>query len=402
MKKIIKSWSVFLVLFFFVAVNCLSYVPVKAAQVELPKIAFAKAEHSPLTYGMAETFGLISNNYVGKVQYRLWLNKKDSKVWMDITGGYLPAVAATTPFAFKYDKALEPGNYNVVAWVKIADTAGTKVNNSGLKYDNYYVTQLKCIKADETKQVSETVYTALGDSIAFGLSAEKGKGYADLFHNYLKGTEKFSKLELNNLSMPGDKSSDLLAKLKNDANIRESVKKSNIITISIGGNNLLSPLIEAVVSQYKLDPKDPEFQSKLVAAIATDTKLQEKMASLMTSETLKAAFTAGLTQFMTDSQSIITETKLLAPTAEIYVMTLYNPLNAKDPFFNLVDPIIQKINATILNSNNLYKVADVYTLFNKYEGTKPLTNFNLLTGSVDPHPTAEGHNLILQAHINAK
>ncbi len=31
-----------------------------------------------------------------------------------------------------------------------------------------------------------------------------------------------------------------------------------------------------------------------------------------------------------------------------------------------------------------------------------LTNFNILTGSVDPHPTTEGHNLILQAHVNVK
>jgi hypothetical protein len=122
----------------------------------------------------------------------------------------------------------------------------------------------------------------------------------------------------------------------------------------------------------------------------------------MSSEVLTAAFSQGITQFLTDSKDIIGEIKLLSPKAEIYVMTLYNPFNTKDPFFNLVDPSIQKINAVITNSNSFYKVTDVYTSFKEYVGVKPLTNFNLLTGSVDPHPTTEGHNLILQAHVNAK
>jgi lysophospholipase L1-like esterase len=418
MKKTVKSFSVFLIMCTFIAFNFLSFIPVSGAQVGTSKLAsvgvktspatygkiepFVGVEHSKLAYGEAETFALISKNYDGQVQYRLWLNKKDSNIWMDITGGYSSPVVAKNPYTFKYDKSLEPGEYKVVAWVKAVGSNGIKVNSNGLRYDNYAVANFQCVKSDDKEKVSKTIYTALGDSIAFGLSADPGKGYVPLFHNYLKTTETFSKSEVTNLSMPGDKSSDLLAKLKNDTITRESVKNSNVITISIGGNNLLSPLIETIVSEYKLNPKDLELIKNLALAVSTDTKLQEKMAVLISSEKFTTALTLGITQFMTDSKSIIEETRLLAPKAEIYVMTLYNPFNAKDPFFNVVDPYIQKINAMINNSNGLYKVADVYTLFNKYQGDKPLTNFSLLKGAFDPHPTNEGHNLILQAHIEAK
>ena len=402
MRKAIKSFSVFLVLCFFIAFNCLNYIQASGAQAELPKIGVVVVEPLPFIYGEVETFVFSSKNYDGKVQYRIWLNKKDSNIWMDITGGYSEPVIAKNPYVVKHDKSLEPGEYEIVAWVKIAGTNGMKINNSGLGYDNYCVISFQCIKSNDKEKVSETIYTALGDSIAFGLSAEQRKGYVPLFYNYLKTTEKFSKVALNNLSMPGDKSNDLLEKLKNDAITREAVKNSNIVTISIGGNNLLSPLIETIVFEYKLDPRDPEFTKKLAELAATDNNLQQKMAGVISSEKLKTALTAGITQFMIDSKSIIEETKLLTPTAEIYFMTLYNPFNAEDPFFNLVDPYIQKINSIILSSNGSYNVAEVYTLFHQYKGDKPLTNFNLLTGSIDPHPTDEGHSLILQAHINAK
>ena len=398
MKKIVKSWSVFLVMFVFLAVNCLSFVQVKGAQVQLPKLAFVGVEHSQLAYGQPENFVLSSTNFVGKVQYRIWLNNKNTDIWTDITGGYSAAVDAKDTFIFKYDKSFEPGNYNVSAWVKIAGTEGMKLNKYGLGYDNYGVTEFQCVKGDET----QNVYTALGDSISFGLSASQGNGYVNLLHNYLTSTEKFSNEKLNNLSTSGDKSSDLLAKLKTDATMRESVKMSNIITISIGGNNILSPLMQAIFVAYKVNPTDPNFQKNLAIAIATDPNANETIKSLLTSEQLMTALKLGTVQFMADSQAIIKEIKLLAPKAEIYVSTLYNPFNPKDPVFNLVDPSIKAINAMFSTPNPSFKVADVYTLFNKYQGDKPLTNLNFLTGNMDPHPTDEGHKLILQAHINAK
>jgi lysophospholipase L1-like esterase len=398
MKKIVKSWSIFLVMFIFVTVNYLSFVPVKGAQVKLPKLAFVGVEHSQLVYGETENFVLSSTNFVGKVQYRIWLNNKNTDIWTDITGGYSAAVDAKDTFIFKYDKSFEPGNYNVSAWVKIAGTEGMKLNKYGLGYDNYGVTAFECVKSVE----AQNVYTALGDSISFGLSASQGNGYVNLLHNYLTSTEKFSNEKLNNLSKPGDTSSDLLAKLKTDATIRESVKMSNIITISIGGNNILSPLIQAILVAYKVNPADPNFQKNLAIAIATDPNAIETIKNLLTSEQLMTALKLGTAQFMADSQAIIQEIKLLSPKAEIYVSTLYNPFNPKDPVFNLVDPSIKAVNSMFSTPNPLFKVADVYTLFNQYAGDKPLTNLNFLTGNIDPHPTDEGHKLILQAHINAK
>ena len=89
-------------------------------------------------------------------------------------------------------------------------------------------------------------YTALGNSIAFGVGASfnvndtenHGYGYVYYFRDFLSTI--FPCTNLINRAQSGFTSSDLLQQLQNnDPVTREAVKKANLITINIGGNDLL-------------------------------------------------------------------------------------------------------------------------------------------------------------------
>ncbi len=254
------------------------------------------------------------------------------------------------------------------------------------------------LESIEVKIVKTVNYTALGDSIAYGMSADPGYDYVDLFYNNLKDRPGNDDLALVNLGIPGYQSSNLLTQLQTDPTTIASIRDAKEITISIGGNNLLSPMIMTMATAFNLDPTADTFAAELAAALA-DPGAQDIISAALPQ--LQTNLTAGTTEFATDWPQIIATIKALAPQADIYVATLYDPINPQDPLYAVFEPFIQAINATIMTPNAGYNVADVYTAFNSYQGTDPLVNFSLLTGNLDPHPTTAGHALIYQTHLNA-
>ncbi|MDP4177709.1 MAG: GDSL-type esterase/lipase family protein [Bacillota bacterium] len=250
------------------------------------------------------------------------------------------------------------------------------------------------------------VYTALGDSISYGYSADPGKGYVDLLYNYLKVQKRYDGLKLNNLSVLGATSGDLLNSIKTDQKFQDSIKSSTIITISIGGNNLLQPLISAVAIKFGVNPaNNPNFKAELSQAIintpASDRadKINAVIAEIQDpSSDLYKSLVSGVQSLNTDIPNIITEIKKLNSTAEIYFSTLYTPANPTDSYYSSFDFVIQTINSAIKGSavskgTTNYQIVDVYTAFKNHTGN-PVVNFNFAQGSPDPHPTTEGHKVI--------
>ena len=76
----------------------------------------------------------------------------------------------------------------------------------------------------------------LGDSLAKGTGDEKGLGFASYFSDYWK-TKISKEIKINNLAVNGDVSSGLL-NLIQDSQTLSYIKGSNIIFISIGGNEI--------------------------------------------------------------------------------------------------------------------------------------------------------------------
>lgn len=274
---------------------------------------------------------------------------------------------------------------NTWGWVKNGAELGT--TGDSLRLESI---QIKIVKTE--------TYTALGDSIAYGMSATPGSGYVNLFYDNLKGISGNEDLSLINLGVPGYTSAQLLSQLQSDPATIAALSKAKVITVSVGGNNILAPVILTLATAFQLDPASPTFPTDLATALAQPGAQDIITAAL---PTIQTNVTTSVTQFGTDWPQIVATIKTLAPQADIYVTTLYDPINTQDPLFAVFDPAIQTINAAIKTPGTGYKVADVYTAFASYQGSEPLVNFNWYIGNLDPHPTTAGHELIYQCHLNA-
>jgi lysophospholipase L1-like esterase len=82
-------------------------------------------------------------------------------------------------------------------------------------------------------------YTALGDSMAFGAFALPGQGYVPSYRNSIEADTGVD-VRLVNLGIPGWKSGELLAALRGSLLFRFLVATSPVISLNIGGNDLIS------------------------------------------------------------------------------------------------------------------------------------------------------------------
>jgi lysophospholipase L1-like esterase len=251
----------------------------------------------------------------------------------------------------------------------------------------------------QTTNVSSTDLS-LGDSIAYGMSATPGNDYVDLWYNHLQTISTYSQLSLNNLAVSGDTSSNLLARLQT-SQYTTAVSNAKIITLSIGGDNLLSPVIGAVCTAFGVNPvNNPNLTSDLAKAMANNPNKDMLLASLVNSPALIQTLQSGVSQFSTDFPQIIGTLKTLSPQAKIYVLNLYNPFSTQDPLYKVFDPLISGINQVLKTGAAAgYQVADVYT---KFKATPGAVNFNLAQMQLDPHPTTVGHAAIYQAILDAE
>jgi lysophospholipase L1-like esterase len=205
-------------------------------------------------------------------------------------------------------------------------------------------------------------YCALGDSIAYGLGTPNRYGYVYQYRDYLR--LKYPNIKLINCSRTGITSSGLLSQLMYSSKVRYSIKSAQIITISIGGNNLL----RSGSQNYSI--LNPDIAQ------------------------------AGIKKFERDWPLILSHIRSnIGSNATILVMTLYNPYKYDDLQYPAANYFIQQINYIIKNPSLEqtfgYFTVDTYEHFEKNidknwtHFTKPRRN---------PHPNAEGHRQIALLH----
>ena len=140
---------------------------------------------------------------------------------------------------------------------------------------------------------------------------------------------------MRNLAVDGDDASELLARLRTSTYIDE-IKKADVITISIGGNNIMDA--------------GENFFTSLNNAIAA----------------------ANTIKFESDYPKIITAIRELNTKARIIVQTLYNPFNtiaisgySGDPaLHNETEAYISRVNAAIIAvTDPNYTKVDIHKLF---------------------------------------
>lgn len=234
-------------------------------------------------------------------------------------------------------------------------------------------------KKTSTPSATTFHYLALGDSIATGKSSRgTTTSYVTTFYNHLKSINPLA--TMRNLAVDGDDSSELLARLSTDAYIDE-IKKANVITISIGGNNIMDA--------------GENFFTSLNNALAEDNTVR----------------------FVSDYPKIIAAIRIHNTTARIITQTLYNPFNtiaisgySGDPALQIeTEAYITRVNAAINSvSDPKYTVVDIHKLFLESYAVNgqmgKITYFypsTWLKFARDPHPNQTGENLIGTTIITA-
>lgn len=246
------------------------------------------------------------------------------------------------------------------------------------------------------------VYVAIGDSVAYGMSATNGQGYNDRFRTYLQDnrySDRFP-VDFSNLSRPGDTAEDLYELVKTEE-YAAALREADIITINIGGNHLLQSLLNTVYSAYpEASAAAGGIQGAIIrnpwAILRLVIGLQNPMSP--ESDALNRSLGIAVSTFESYWPRIMNELTVLAPDAEIYVNTVYSPVTREEPLYGLIDPYIGKINEALEAYGNQYRytLVDVYRAFERVDSD--VVEFNLVGSpvSADFHPNDEGHALIFE------
>lgn len=240
-------------------------------------------------------------------------------------------------------------------------------------------------------------YLALGDSITTGY-APGGTTVASPFADQLAAEYGYT---LVNRAQDGETTASLLAKLEAE---EIDVSGADLVTISIGGNDLLQALYQTVAAVY--------------AASGATGSVEETLAQLMTGTADAAAWQAMAvflqnfagSETVTDAvaaagvnlAAILTAVKTANPTARIILLNQYNPYShvegaALKVLVSAVDTGVQALNtglAAVAKAAGV-AVADVYTPMK--DAAENPCNANLAGASgfsIDIHPNQTGHNLI--------
>lgn len=258
---------------------------------------------------------------------------------------------------------------------------------------------------------------SLGDSIAraYGCKPEEAYGYLLAQQIRNETSSKGYTVDYVNYGHDGDTSSDLLDKLKTDTTVQNSIKDAGIVTISIGGNNLMRGLYREMATVLNLNINSATFENDLMAAFQNTNPqtLALELAPIFVIEPNVKAGTATPSErmraiadaYQTDITAIFNQIQTLNSNAKIILTTVPNP--TKDPILGTaMDPYFQMYNDYIRTScpvaNKIY-IADSDTAFKEYTGSEALTFTNIdwtnpSKNVLNPHPTPFGHTIMEQAH----
>lgn len=241
-------------------------------------------------------------------------------------------------------------------------------------------------------------YVALGDNIAkgYGLKDVKNESYVGRIAQSLE--DKYGAVHLTNFGENGLRSEQLLKRLTDEDEEQheaymEAIRKADLITLSIGSNDLLQYL-----------------------SLKTDFSEFRKHGDEI--------FTKACEQFGDNIPKIIEIIHRQAPQAQLFVNNIYNPCN--DSSFNISESVVKNLEELaekyIERMNQGFETKEVQSVFHSMnpaekeseaEGSytlvdvkqafethnEKLINMVFSWGDIDPHPNKEGHKVIAEEII---
>jgi lysophospholipase L1-like esterase len=204
---------------------------------------------------------------------------------------------------------------------------------------------------NEYNNYTSSKYLALGDSLAVGIGAFFGFGYTRLYYNWLVNSINYRHLSYHNLGVIGFTSKELLHAVTTNSIYRNAILSASIITIDIGGNDIL---------HHKYCP-----------------------------EHLHQA----LGCFRYNLFTTLNEIYCLNKNAQVYLMDIYNPYPIGHEMYQMAEAWVTEFNAVIWSTLRCHEfrisgIAKVYAAYKGFETSYTFINFNNI------HPNRLGHKII--------
>ncbi len=366
----------------------------QATDAQTPTIATQPID-TTVTLGVETSLTVVASVDSGVLSYQWYSNSTDSNAGGSAIDGATSATYTFTPTAAgTYYYYCEIENYDETA-------TGEQIVTATSDPATVEVTDVQTPPEPNTLN-----YVILGDSIATGtvtgneMTDDWGvpseiDSYADYFANYLMGLG-YDTVNVSDYSTDGDQSYQLLEKLSSPdyQYIQDAIAQADVITISIGGNNLMRAAMDDSLTGYNFDNVD---------LVDADLGRQEFAIEWPEIVDLLDVLTDG-----EDNESV---------DADIIVNTVYNPYWTGDDLYNDVDELLngtQGINTVIKDNADMYDIADVYSIFSAFsvsiDGMNEVTYmytdktmrvfFFIVVELRNPHPTAYGQSLIYNEVVN--
>ena len=246
-------------------------------------------------------------------------------------------------------------------------------------------------------------YTALGDSIptGYGLENPNEENYTEKLREKIEvDLENF-----NNLSIDGETTEQFFSIIQ-ESEYTEAIRESDLITITMGSNEILEIVKEAVSYATGVDMTNSNFNEDAMNAFL-NADLLAKVEMLLalyefcTTQDIMGKVDTKVARYEEYWKKSIEYIKEINPNATIVVTEFYNPYYevslANYDLGGFVDDIIQRMNFILeeyRNSETDYKIARIYSTFNTTNPRLTNVNLSLFNLNIDPHPTALGHEII--------
>ncbi|NRD77895.1 hypothetical protein HPT25_10925 [Bacillus sp. BRMEA1] len=228
-----------------------------------------------------------------------------------------------------------------------------KKHAAEVSHDASNVSYLNYFRNAKKKKI---IHLAIGDSVIHGVGASQHDNLVSQFSNKL-AEQIHKKIQFQNEGINGITSSELKA-LVQSGRFDAEIKKADIVTINVGGNDVLRMA------------KRQSFQNVF-----------------QTFNQLQSTFSKNLSY-------ITSRIKELNPNATIVFLELYNPLSPDNHVYQLADQLLPKWNLKI------YEVADQFPLSIVVETTKVINGEKRQNLSPDGvHPNSAGYTAISEQMI---